>query len=144
MSQQHFVVRKDARRFEWHEKNPAVILGLQKAVEYALQTGIESIWHRVQYLALLLRQWLRETDGIIVHDQGDTLCGIVTFSLTGVAAVEVKSKLAAKNINVSIGFAKSTLYYMNRKGLEVIVRASVHYYNTEEEIEKLCLELRRL
>lgn len=144
MSHQHFVVRKDARRFEWHEKNPAVILGLQKAVEYALQKGIERIWQRIQYLAPLLRQRLREIDGIIVHDQGDELCGIVTFSLSGVPAAEVKSKLAAKKINVSIGFAKSTLYYMNRKGLDIIVRASVHYYNTEEEIEKLCLELRML
>lgn len=142
MNQQSFVVREDARRFEWHEKNPAVILGLQKAVEYALQTGMDRIWQRVQYLAPLLRQQLREINGITVHDQGDELCGIVTFSLHGVSPAEVKAKLAAKNINVSIGLAKSTLYYMNRKGLDGIVRASVHYYNTEAEIEKLCSVLR--
>jgi selenocysteine lyase/cysteine desulfurase len=144
VNQQSFTVRPDARRFEWYEKNPAIILGLQKAVEYALNIGVERIWQRVQFLASLFRQRLSELDGIVVHDQGDVLCGIVTFSVSGVPATEVRKKLAAKNINVHIGLAPSTLYYMNRKGLDGIVRASVHYYNTEEEIEIVCRELRNL
>jgi selenocysteine lyase/cysteine desulfurase len=144
MDQQGFVVREDARRFEWFEKNPAVVLGLHKAVEYALSIGVERIWQRIRHLAFLFRQRLLEIDGIIVHDQGDELCGIITFSIAGVSAAEVKTKLAAQHINVNIGFAKSTLYYMNRKGLDGIVRASVHYYNTEEEIEKVCKELRAI
>jgi selenocysteine lyase/cysteine desulfurase len=144
MNQQGFVVRQDARRFEWYEKNFAVVLGLRKAVEYALEIGVERIWQRIQYLSSLLRQGLREIEGATVHDQGDELCGIVTFSLSGVPAMEIKTKLAAKQINVNIGFAKSTLYYMNRKGLDGIVRASVHYYNTEEEIERVCRELSSL
>ncbi|THU30213.1 aminotransferase class V-fold PLP-dependent enzyme [Niastella caeni] len=142
VNQQDFVVRNDAQRFEWYEKNFAVILGLQKSVEYVLNIGIERIWQRIQSLAFLFRQRLRELDGITVHDQGDELCGIVTFSVSGVPAATVKTKLAAKNINVHIGIAKSTLYYMNRKGLDGIIRASVHYYNTEEEIEVVCRELR--
>ena len=141
VNQQGFVVRPDARRFEWYEKNPAIILGLQKAVEYALNIGVERIWQRVQSLAALLRQRLHRLDGIVVHDQGDVLCGIVTFSVTDIPATEIREKLAAKNINVHIGKAPSTLYYMNRKGLDGIVRASVHYYNTEEEIELVCNEL---
>lgn len=143
INQHDFVVRPDARRFEWYEKNPAIVLGLQKAVEYALNIGVERIWQRVQSLALLFRQRLRELDGIVVHDQGDVLCGIVTFSVSGIPATEVRTKLAAKNINVHIGLAPSTLYYMNRKGLNGIVRASVHYYNTEEEIELVCKELQK-
>lgn len=142
VNQQGFVVREDAKRFEWYEKNPAVVLGLQKAVEYVLSIGVERIWQRIQYLAFLFRQRLREIDGITVHDQGDELCGIVTFSVSGIPSATIRTKLAAKNINVHIGFAKSTLYYMNRKGLDGIVRASVHYYNTEEEIELVCRELR--
>ena len=144
VTQQDFVVRTDARRFEWYEKNPAIVLGLQKAVEYLLKIGIERVWQRIQYLANLFRQRLQAMDGIVVHDQGDVLCGIVTFSATGIAATEIRAKLAAKNINVHIGLASSTLYYMNRKELNGIVRASVHYYNTEEEIELVCQELRTL
>lgn len=144
VNEQGFAVRPDARRFEWYEKNPAIVLGLQKAVEYALQIGIDRIWQRVQYLAALFRQRLRKIDGIVVHDQGNDLCGIVTFSVAGIPAKEVKAKLATKNINVHTGFAYSTLYYMNRKGIDGIVRASVHYYNTEEELELVCRELRTI
>jgi len=144
VSEQDFVVRADARRFEWYEKNPAVILGLQKAVEYALHIGIDRIWQRVQQLAFLFRQSLRQLEGITVHDQGDELCGIVTFSVAGITATEVRAKLAAQHINVHIGLAKSTIYYMNRRGLDGIVRASVHYYNTEEEIETVCRALRAI
>ncbi|OQP49776.1 aminotransferase V [Niastella yeongjuensis] len=144
VTQQDFVVRADARRFEWYEKNPALVLGLQKAVEYVLHIGIERVWQRIQMLADLLRQRLQAIEGVVIHDQGDVLCGIVTFSLTGIPVTEVKAKLATKNINVHIGLAPSTLYYMNRKELTGIVRASVHYYNTEEEIERVCQELRGL
>ncbi|MFL5747681.1 MAG: aminotransferase class V-fold PLP-dependent enzyme [Niastella sp.] len=144
VTQQDFVVRTDARRFEWYEKNPAIVLGLQKAVEYLLNIGIERVWQRIQHLADLFRQRLQEIDGIVVHDQGDVLCGIVTFSVQGITATAIRSKLATKNINVHIGLANSTLNYMNRKGLNGIVRASVHYYNTEEEIEVVCRELRTL
>jgi cysteine desulfurase/selenocysteine lyase len=144
VNQQNFVVRPDARRFEWYEKNPAIVLGLQNAVEYALNIGIDRIWQRVQDVASLFRKRLGELNGVTVHDQGDELCGIVTFSVTGIPATEVRAKLAAKNINVHIGLAKSTLYYMNRKGLDNIVRASVHYYNTEDEIERVCGELRSI
>ncbi|AEV98053.1 aminotransferase V [Niastella koreensis] len=144
VTQQDFIVRADARRFEWYEKNPAIVLGLQKAVEYLLNIGIDRVWQRIRYIADLFRERLREIDGIVVHDQGDVLCGIVTFSATGIAAKDIRAKLATKNINVHIGLAHSTLYYMNRKGLNDIVRASVHYYNTEEEIEMVCRELRTL
>ena len=50
----------------------------------------------------------------------------------------VKAYLAAQRINVSVGVARSTLIYMNKYHLTSIVRASVHYYNTEEEIKLLC------
>jgi selenocysteine lyase/cysteine desulfurase len=34
--------------------------------------------------------------------------------------------------------ASSTLIYMKKNHLSSIVRASVHYYNNEEEIGQLC------
>ena len=142
MDQQGFVLRNDARRFEWYEKNLAVIMGFQTAVEYALNAGVERIWQRIQQLSSMLREHLQEIDGITVHDQGDALCGIITFSVDGIPAATVKNRLFEKNINVSIGFAKATLYYMNRKQLDGIIRASVHYYNTAEEIDTMCRELR--
>ncbi|SHM59016.1 aminotransferase class V-fold PLP-dependent enzyme [Mucilaginibacter sp. OK098] len=141
VSQSDYKVRNDARRFELYEKNRALTLGLGKAVEYALNIGIERIWQRVQYLAGMLRLELEGIDGITVHDNGDQKCGIVTFSVNGMDSVLVKNELAANQINVSVGKAISTLIYMNKNQLSSIVRASVHYYNTEEEIKEMCTVL---
>jgi selenocysteine lyase/cysteine desulfurase len=133
-----YELREDARRFELYEKSRALTLGLGKAVDYALAIGLDSIWRRIQQLAGLMRLKLSAIDGITVHDRGDQLCGIVTFSLDAVDSTLIKKELAAKNINVSIGAAHSTLYYMSRRNLDKILRASVHYYNTEEEIDIFC------
>jgi selenocysteine lyase/cysteine desulfurase len=138
VSEHDFKVRDDARRFELYEKNCALILGLGKAVEYALNIGVDRIWQRVQYLANLLRRELQNIEGITVHDFGDQQCGIVTFSVNGMDSATVKSKLAEKQINVSVGKAVSTLIYMNKNHLTSVVRASVHYYNTVEEIGVMC------
>jgi cysteine desulfurase/selenocysteine lyase len=132
-----FEIRNDARRFELFEKNRAITMGLGKAIEYALDIGVGRIWQRIQFLAAEMRRQLGEIDGITVHDTGEQKCGIVTFSVRGVGSSHVKSGLAEKKIHVSVGLAKSTLIYMNRNSLSTVVRASIHYYNTEEEINRM-------
>lgn len=144
VSMRDFKPRSDARRFELYEKNRALTLGLGKAVEYALNIGVDRIWERIQYLATLLRRELAAVDGITVHDFGAQQCGIVTFSVKGLESAFIKNTLADKNINVSVGKAISTLYYMDKNNLKSNVRASVHYYNTETEIQVLCNELKNL
>src|ERR1700744_741035 len=126
VSETDFKIRDDARRFEVYEKNRALTLGLGKAVEYALNIGVDRIWQRIQILADLMRSQLESIDGIIVHDHGDQKCGIVTFSVDGIDSAEIKSELAARQINVSVGKAISTLIYMNKNTLNSVVRASVH------------------
>jgi cysteine desulfurase/selenocysteine lyase len=137
-SEDDYVVRDDGKRFELYEKNRALTLGLAKAVEYALNIGIDRIWQRIQLLAGSMRQQLRSMEFITVHDIGEHQCGIVTFSLNGLDSGLAKNKLAQKDINVSVGLAKSTLLYMNKNHLSSVIRASVHYYNTETEIKALC------
>jgi cysteine desulfurase / selenocysteine lyase len=138
VTEDDFKLRNDARRFELYEKNRALTLGLGKAIEYALHIGVDRIWKRIQYLAGLLRQSLASLDGVTVHDPGDQKCGIVTFSVGGADSSFIKAKLAEKQINVSVSAAKFTLIYMNRNHLSSVVRASIHYYNTEGEITLLC------
>jgi len=136
-----FRLRNDAVRFELYEKSRALTLGLAKAVEYAMETGIERIWQRIQLLATLLRTRLSHINGVTVHDIGDCQSGIVTFSVKGMDSQLVKNELATRHIHVSVGLAKSTLFFMNKHQLTDVVRASIHYYNTEDEIKTLCAVL---
>ncbi|SDP53522.1 Selenocysteine lyase/Cysteine desulfurase [Mucilaginibacter sp. OK268] len=138
VTEDDYEIRNDCRRFELTEKNRAVFLGLSKAVEYILNIGVQRTWPRIQQLATSMRGQLEGIEGVTVHDKGDQQCGIITFSVRGMDSATVKSKMAENRINVSIGKAKSTLIYMNRYQLSSVVRASVHYYNTEEEIDAMC------
>lgn len=137
-----YTLRRDARRFELYEKNRALTLGLGKAVEYALNIGMDRIWHRIEHLAGVLRTELADIPGVIVRDLGGKRSGIVTFSVKDMESSDVKVKLAAAGINVSVGGAQATPIYMDKNKLSTVVRASVHYYNTEEEIKSMCRELR--
>jgi cysteine desulfurase/selenocysteine lyase len=125
----------DARAFETWESNPAATLALGEAAAYAQNVGLEAIWQRVQELARCLRQRLEELPGAKVYDRGQTLSGIVAFTLEGVPPLQVKEVLMAHKINVYTVGAKNALLDMQDWGVGEIVRASVHYFNTVEEID---------
>lgn len=136
--------RDDARKFENWESNFAGILGLKKAVDYALDAGLESIWERVQFLGDMLRRKLETLDKVSVHDVGAVKGGIVSFSVVGYSAAEVKSHLKNHGINVSwLGTANARLD-MEARAIKEIVRASVHYFNVEEELDELISKLKLL
>ncbi|HSF34205.1 MAG TPA: aminotransferase class V-fold PLP-dependent enzyme [Candidatus Tectomicrobia bacterium] len=133
-----FEVRPDARRFENWETYYAGKIGLGVAIDYAMQWGVEAIWLRITQLADCLRRQLSLIPGVAVRDQGIERCGIVSFTVTGKSADEVQRLLARARINVSVSRLSSTRLDMEARGLHDVVRASVHYYNTEEEIARFC------
>lgn len=139
-----YTLRNDARRFELYEKNRALTLGLGRALEYALSIGLDRIWNRVEMLSGVLRDKLGMINGVEVRDFGTVKSGIVTFSVKGWESGLVKTKLAEAKINVSVGGSQATPIYMEKSQLQTVVRASLHYYNTEEEIEVLIETLLRL
>jgi len=133
-----YEIRKDARRFENWESDIAGRLGLGAAAEYALAIGLDAIWARVRSLAETLRHALAEIPGVAVRDLGRERCGIVTFTTEGISAAELCQDLAAAKINVKTSSIFSTRYDMTARGLDMLLRASVHYYNTEDEIARFC------
>ncbi len=133
----HYELRADARRFENWESNYAAKLGLGCAIDYALALGIGDIEIEISRLAENLRASLARTPGVSVHDIGRRKCGIVTFSVAGVEASEVETRLRQLGINVSMTTPKSTLIDATRRQLPDMLRSSVHYYNQESELEAL-------
>lgn len=132
--EQTYEIRKDARKFENWEGNRANQLGLKVAADYAYEAGLENIWQRVQALATQLREGLRKMDHIHLQDQGTELGGIVSFTVDGMAAPDVMFWLLDRGINLSWNGEPNTYLDMTAKVLKEIVRACVHYYNTEEEV----------
>ncbi len=133
-----YEMRPDARRFENWETNYAGKIGLGVAIDYALEWGMDTIWRRIQTLAYQLRTRLSPLPGVIVRDRGVKQCGIVTFTVEDKEPEELRKTLAQQNINVSVTTRSSTLLDMDTRGLTNMVRASVHYFNSEEEVERFC------
>jgi cysteine desulfurase/selenocysteine lyase len=132
-----YVLRPDAIRFEEWEQAYAAKAGLSTAIDYALGWGLDSIWQRIAALGESLRTRLGDVEGVTVRDLGAVRCGIVTFTVDGVEAGELKERLARERINVTVSPRSSTLLDSNARALPDLVRASVHYYNTDEELDRL-------
>jgi cysteine desulfurase / selenocysteine lyase len=136
-----YKIRSDARRFENWETNFAGKIGLGVAIEYALDFGIEETWQRVKSLANNFRGRLSEIEGVQVTDLGAEQCGIVTFSIAGIEAKEFREAVRKLGINVWSSPREYTRIDMEQRRLESVVRASIHYYNTEDEIARFCRAL---
>ena len=132
-----YELRPDARRFEGWESNIANRIGLGVAVDYALDIGLAATYERIPTLASRLRAGLDAAPGVTLADQGDERCGIVTFYLDGVEPAAVKAALRAQQINVNTIQPGDTLLDSQRRGLPELVRSSVHYYNSEDEVDRL-------
>jgi selenocysteine lyase/cysteine desulfurase len=136
-----YTLRADARRFETWESYVAGRIGLGVAADYALDLGLEHIARRVTALGARLRAQLRDLPGVTVHDAGQVQCGIVTLRRAGEEAAAIQQRLRAARINVSLTHPSHARLDSGPRGTEPLVRASVHYYNTEEEIERFCAVL---
>lgn len=144
VAQDRYEVRTDARRFESWEASAAGRIGLGVAIDYARSWGLEVTYARIQALADRLRRALGALPGVAVQDTGAERCGIVTFTAAGHEPREIQDKLAKQGINVLVTSLFSTRLDLAQRGLTRMVRASVHYYNTEEEIAALCTAIEGL
>lgn len=131
-----YEVRDGARRFEMWESDVAGRVGLGVAVDHALSWGIEAIAERNTVLADGLRQRLAAIPRVTVHDKGEQHCAITTFAIDAVAAEDVKAQLRAQAVNVSVTTTVSAQLDLPARGLDALVRASVHYITTEDELDR--------
>ena len=139
-----YTIRADARRFENWERYFAGQAALGAAIDYALGWGLDNIQARIYALADTLRTQLRALPGVTVADQGVEQCGLVTFYAEQKEALAIKAELAAAGINVSVSSGSGSLVSFQQRHLTALVRASVHYFNTEAEIGRFVAALERI
>ncbi|KXA88529.1 hypothetical protein AKJ57_06770, partial [candidate division MSBL1 archaeon SCGC-AAA259A05] len=113
------------------------IIGLGRAAEYVLDIGLENIEHQEQKLVNRILE-VDAFDNVEVYGPGSVqkLGGVVSFNLKGLDSHEVSSLLdEIGNIATRSGHhcAEPAMKHFDVEGN---VRASVHYYNTIEEVDK--------
>ena len=87
------------------------------------------------------RARLAELPGVTVRDRGVQLCAITTFTVDGVEPDAIQQRLRAERINVSVSTLDSAQLDLSHRGLESVVRASLHYVTTEEELDRFATVL---
>jgi selenocysteine lyase/cysteine desulfurase len=142
VSADNFAPAQDARRFENWEFAYSLVLGLGEAARYALAVGVDYGGKRARELAATLRGKLSGLRGIRVLDRGSQLAAIVTIAVTGWDATELSRLLRTRGINSSASLRAYAVIDMDEKRAASALRLSPHYYNTEEEIDRVVEQLK--
>lgn len=137
-------LREDSRRFESFERSIATMLGLGAALDYALALGPAAIERRVRSVADDLRARLAAVDGVRLDRVGVDQCGILTFTVGDLDSVAVHRDLAGRGINTSITRPWPGAQPPGAPLPRARVRASVHYYNDEGDLDTLVSAIEHL
>ena len=144
-----FNFRDHAKRFGFYESSAATKLGFGEAVRYALEDagGVASIAEKIQQNAIELQRRLRTIPNVTLYYPGTT-SGLVVFQ-TDRKAELVKEQLfvpdhKGNQFDVSVIPATSTPLDSARTKVPNLVRASVSYTTTREELDLFCERLREI
>lgn len=126
-----------AARFEEWEFPYATVLGSAAAVRYARDVGIEAIARRTPALAARLRDGLAPIPGVRVLDRGPNPAALVTFEITGWQPRAFKAAMDGRGINSALSFREFAQFDFGDKDVDWCLRLSPHYYNTEDEVDRV-------
>lgn len=73
--------------------------------------------------------------GLTVWDEGVEQCGIVTVTHPRVDAEELRRRLAEQHVNATTTPAGSSRWDVERRNLPTLLRLSVHYTTTVDELD---------
>ena len=124
-------------RFEAGTVNCGGAAGLKAAIEYIENTGFSDIMEREKELTVKLIEGLKNIPHITVLGAEDPKdhCGIATFKVDGVHPHDISEIFASDNIAVRAGHHCAEPLH-KAVGIPSTARASVMFYNTEEEIDR--------
>ncbi len=124
-------------KFEAGTVNAQGAVGLKAAMEYLKDVGFDTVMETERKLTALLMEGLASLPFVTVYGSSDPEkhCGIVTFNIEGCHPHDVASVLDTERIAVRAGHhcAQPLMRFLD---IHAAVRASLYFYNTEEEVER--------
>lgn len=143
---ERYQVNRAPYKFEAGVLNTSGVIGLGRALQYVDEIGSEAILAHTRDLTASMIELLRATPRVIFHGSArlDRQAGIVMWSVEGMDPDHVARELdRIGNVAVASG-AQGSLLAIKPKGVTSIVRTSVHYCNTREDLDALAAALRKI
>ena len=125
-----------ARRYEMGEVYAPSVLGMEAQLTFLLdEVGPEWMYERTRSLADRFLAAVDGVDGITVTSPRGEIGGLVCFNVDGAACQDVAAALYKRNY---------TIRFVAYPPGPTIARASIAWWNTEEEVDGLAEELRKI
>ena len=123
-------------KFQTGFRNYVGFVGLEASINYMLQFGLNNIRNKIMKLSNQMREELSKISGITLFGPEDQSkrTSIVSFSIDGQEPQKIVELLEKKKIVIAV---REIVY-------KKILRASPHFFNSEEEIQKVVDEIRKL
>ena len=129
-------------KFEAGTVNAAGAAGLGAAIDYINSIGFDEIVRRDHALTTLLMEEMRRIPHVHVVGHPDPLqhSGIVTFTIDGVHPHDIATVLDEDHIAIRAGHHCAQPLGAHL-GLPSTARASLYFYNTEDEVRRFAEKL---
>ena len=132
-------------KFEAGTVSAGDAVGMAAAIRYIQSIGLENIQAHDNLLASRLLEGIKKIPHINIIGPKDASkrCGIVTFTIDGVHPHDIASLLSEEHIAIRAGHhcAQPLGQYL---GQTATARASLYFYNTEDEVDRFIQKLAKL
>lgn len=135
-----FVLAEIPSRFEGGTQNISGIIGLGAAVDYINRIGLDKIEKHGKQLTENMFNGIGEIENSVIYGHPENIYDMVGFNINGVNCHDVAKILdEQEKICVRSGMhcAIPAIRQIGAYDLGGTVRASIHYYNTKDEIQTL-------
>lgn len=130
--------------FKFEAGTPAVsdVIGLQTAIQYIEEIGVENILQHEQKLLQYTTQQLSTIEGIRIYGTAPQKAAIISFNLEKIHPYDAGVIIDHMGVAVRTGH-HCTQPVMQHFQIPGTIRASFALYNTEEEVDRLIEAVKR-
>ena len=131
-------------KFEAGTQNIEGVIGLGAAIDYIEKIGYENIHKIERELLEYARQELEKLDYLTLYytKNIENHSGVISFNINGIHPHDVASILDTEGVCIRSGnhCAQPLMRYL---GIDSTCRASIYFYNTKEDIDKLIMGINK-
>lgn len=131
-------------KFEAGTPKIAQAIGLGAAIDYIKNNGIENIKNRTKETTQYAFEKLKELDYVEIYGPQTYESGIVPFNIKGVHPHDVLTILDTEGIAIRGGQMCAAPLVTEVLGVKALCRASLYFYNTKKDIDKLVIAIKKV